>query len=570
MSGAKITNLLDPTDVYDAVNKKYVDDVVATKDQLSELFDVGVIDIKTAGNFVIGVKYKIVSLGTTTQLQWNTISNTIGVTYSVNSIFTAATVGANSGDGTAYAIILDGQPLSYNSLTSKWVNNRAIDQSKLSLRLARAFERKPSDAIVTAGNFVIGKTYIIVNPVGTTNVQWNALAGTSNITYEIGSYFVATTAGVGSGTATEDVQANSGISSFYNVHFNVDTSGFVKLADGGIGLTNLAEIGAGQLIGNNRTDGTSAKPFLITFANALNAALTIPPQLTRETIPAGIIAKGTDATFSTLLYSVDNVTDKVSILQRDATGGIKVTAVDATGLLKGGTLSVGASTTGSITSSSTISAKTELQMNEVKLFGINGTSTEMFNRVGGKVADFTGTLNGQGTPNPPTGNLYGNWTIATTTTTAITTGSSATAGTITGNWSLGTGSKLQATYADLAEYYSSDNDYSAGTVVMIGGEQDVTLAKGFGNTAVAGVVSENPAYLMNSGCEGIRVAIALQGRVPCKVVGSIKKGDLLVVSQVAGAATTSKDPRPGSIIGKALANYDSDRIGMIEVLVGKH
>jgi len=122
----------------------------------------------------------------------------------------------------------------------------------------------------------------------------------------------------------------------------------------------------------------------------------------------------------------------------------------------------------------------------------------------------------------------------------------------------------------LAEYYSSDNDYSAGTVVMIGGEQDVTLAKGLGNTAVAGVVSENPAYLMNSGCEGIRVAVALQGRVPCKVVGSIKKGDLLVVSQVAGAATTSKDPRPGSIIGKALANYESDRIGMIEVLVGKH
>jgi hypothetical protein len=574
MSGAKITNLLDPTDVYDAVNKKYVDDVVATKDQLSELFDVGIVDIKTAGNFVVGIKYKIASLGTTTQLQWNTIANTTGVTYVVGSIFTAAAVGASSGDGTAYAIILDGQPLSYNSLTSKWVNNRAIDQSKLSLRLARAFEKKPSNAIVTAGNFVIGKTYIIVSPAGTSNDQWNLLAGTSGITYEIGSYFVATTAGVGSGTATEDIQANSGIASFYNSQFNVDTSGFVTLADNGIALSKLGRIGTGYLIGN--TSGVDATPALVTFANALNAAITIPaspPNLTAA--PAGIIAKGADATFSTLLYSVDNVTDKVSILQRDATGGIKVTAVDATGLLKGGTLSVGASTTGSIISSSTISAKTELQMNEVKLFGINGTSTEMFNRVGGKVADFTGTLNAQLTPNAPTGNLYGSWTVptlgvTTLTTTAITTGANTTAGTITGNWSLGTGSKLQATYADLAEYYSSDNDYSAGTVVMIGGEQDVTLAKGFGNTAVAGVVSENPAYLMNSGCEGIRVAIALQGRVPCKVVGSIKKGDLLVVSQVAGAATTSKDPRPGSIIGKALANYESDRIGMIEVLVGKH
>jgi hypothetical protein len=168
------------------------------------------------------------------------------------------------------------------------------------------------------------------------------------------------------------------------------------------------------------------------------------------------------------------------------------------------------------------------------------------------------------------GTLTGNWSVSTVTTNALTTGAAATAGTITGNWSLGTGSKLQSTYADLAEYYTSDNDYSPGTVVMIGGDQDVTLAKGYGNTAVAGVVSENPAYIMNSGCDGIRVAVALQGRVPCKVVGVIKKGDLLVVSQVAGAATTNKDPKPGSIIGKALANYDSDRIGMIEVLVGKH
>ena len=132
------------------------------------------------------------------------------------------------------------------------------------------------------------------------------------------------------------------------------------------------------------------------------------------------------------------------------------------------------------------------------------------------------------------------------------------------------GNATSANYADLAENYEGDQEYEFGTVVMIGGEKEVTLAKGLGTTKVAGVVSENPAHLMNAGCSGIKIPVALQGRVPCKVIGKVEKGDLLVVSMVPGVAMVSTDPKPGSIIGKALANYDSDRIGMIEVLVGKH
>ena len=106
---------------------------------------------------------------------------------------------------------------------------------------------------------------------------------------------------------------------------------------------------------------------------------------------------------------------------------------------------------------------------------------------------------------------------------------------------------------------------------MLGGEQEVTLAKGQGTTKVAGVISEHPAHLMNSALEAEFVAtVALQGRVPCKVVGKIEKGDMLVVSMIPGVAMASEDPRVGSVIGKALTNYDGDRIGVIEVLVGKH
>ena len=133
-----------------------------------------------------------------------------------------------------------------------------------------------------------------------------------------------------------------------------------------------------------------------------------------------------------------------------------------------------------------------------------------------------------------------------------------------------TATATQSLYADLAEYYEGDQDYEAGTVVMIGGDKEVTIAKGIGTTKVAGVVSTNPAYSMNIECQGIKIAIALQGRVPCKVVGKVSKGDLIVTSMIPGVGMASEDPKAGSIIGKALGDYDSDRIGIIEVLVGKH
>jgi hypothetical protein len=142
-------------------------------------------------------------------------------------------------------------------------------------------------------------------------------------------------------------------------------------------------------------------------------------------------------------------------------------------------------------------------------------------------------------------------------------------GVFSGTYTLSSGSKLQATYADLAEYYEADNEYDPGTVVMIGGDKEITISKGHMNTKVAGIVSTNPAYLMNLECPGKKVAVALQGRVPCKVIGKISKGDLLTTSIIAGVASSVENPITGTIIGKALENYNSDRIGIIEVMVGR-
>ena len=135
--------------------------------------------------------------------------------------------------------------------------------------------------------------------------------------------------------------------------------------------------------------------------------------------------------------------------------------------------------------------------------------------------------------------------------------------TLTGN------SKLQATYADLAEWYTSDKDYEPGTVLVFGGDSETTTTTTFGDSSVAGVVTTDPAYTMNDGLTGTRACIALAGRTPVKVLGTVKKGDLLTTASVAGYACKAMNPQIGTIIGKALENKDTAGFGVIEVAVGR-
>ena len=130
------------------------------------------------------------------------------------------------------------------------------------------------------------------------------------------------------------------------------------------------------------------------------------------------------------------------------------------------------------------------------------------------------------------------------------------------------GTATSAQYADMAEIYSADQDYEAGTVVKLGGEAEVTQTNSFNDKEVFGVVSTNPAYLMNSEAEG--VAVALAGRVPCKVEGRIKKGERLVSGSKPGYAKAlgNNDYDMRSIVGRALADKDTFDDGVVEVVVG--
>ena len=131
-----------------------------------------------------------------------------------------------------------------------------------------------------------------------------------------------------------------------------------------------------------------------------------------------------------------------------------------------------------------------------------------------------------------------------------------------------------AKYADLAESYEADAEYALGTVLIFGGEKEVTQSTTKMDRRKAGVVSEKPAFKMNMDLpDQVDHApyVALQGRVPCRVVGEVHKGDLMISSSVPGCAEAWReegDPRYGSVIGKSLVNKTSNKEELIEVAVG--
>ena len=133
------------------------------------------------------------------------------------------------------------------------------------------------------------------------------------------------------------------------------------------------------------------------------------------------------------------------------------------------------------------------------------------------------------------------------------------------------GTATSARYADLAEKYMPDAEYTAGTVLQFGGNKEVTLADEYATRRVAGVVSTNPAFMMNEQLDG-GVYIALTGCVPCRAIGIVNPGDLMVASNTAGVAAARddplRDPPAGSIIGKAIRGKALSAEELIEVVVG--
>lgn len=188
--------------------------------------------------------------------------------------------------------------------------------------------------------------------------------------------------------------------------------------------------------------------------------------------------------------------------------------VNATGTVTGGTMSAtGNGSFANVFSSGVVSAAGNIEAGNIT-FG-NGIVTGTGNIIAGNIDIGTGTV---ALGNIINSNPNGIGNIGTTSTYFNTLFAQATS----------------AQYADLAENYESDSNYPAGTVVIFGGEKEITICTQAGDERVAGVVSTNPAHLMNAGQPGLPVA--LRGKVPVNVIGPVTKGDSLITSETKGYA----------------------------------
>ena len=174
------------------------------------------------------------------------------------------------------------------------------------------------------------------------------------------------------------------------------------------------------------------------------------------------------------------------------------------------------------------------------------------------ITSFSGTLGSISRP------------ISSLTTANITTGANTTSGQLTGNWTLTTGSRLQATYADLAERFEADAYYDAGTVVELGGEKEITSVQYELSEDVFGVVSDTAAYLMNAGAgsDDTHPPVAVSGRVHVKVTGIVKKGQRLVSagSGIARAALPG-EATAFNTIGRSLVDKLTENVGTVLAMV---
>ena len=133
------------------------------------------------------------------------------------------------------------------------------------------------------------------------------------------------------------------------------------------------------------------------------------------------------------------------------------------------------------------------------------------------------------------------------------------------------GVQVHATYADLAERYASDIPYDEGTVVVLGGDEEITVTSEAKDVSVAGVISINPGLKMNAdaGDDTTHPYVALRGRVPCKMIGPVSKGDLIVTAdnEPGYAQSVGKENAGRSVFAKSIETDLTEGKRLIEVVI---
>jgi hypothetical protein len=436
--------------------------------------------------------------------------------------------------GTLSSLAVTGNTSSGNfvgTLNGSGANVTAISATNISSgTLAQA---RLANAAVT-----LGSTALTLGATVTTVAGLSSVTSTTFVGALTGA---ATTAGTVTTSAQPNITSVGTLSSLA-VTGNTSSGNFVGTLNGS--GANVTSINA-----NNISTGTLAQARLANAAVTLGStALTLGAtvttvaglsSVTSTTFVGALTGAATSATTAGTVTTAaqPNITSVGTLsslsVTANVTGGNLVTAgqVVATGNVNGGNLVV----TGNLVDTAALEIIT----------GSNGNITLSPNGSGLIVAN-KDIRNGQA-------NGVGN------------------IGTTTGYFNTIFAKATSAQYADLAEMYVSDADYPPGTVVEFGGDNEITISSLSHSTAVAGIVSTNPSYLMNSTQQGEHVLpIALTGRVPCQVQGPVRKGDVLVASSTPGVAQRiGMNWQPGCVLGKSMEIIESNKIQTIEVAVGR-
>jgi len=450
--------------------------------------------------------------------------------------------------------------------------NAAIDHAKLNLDNAYLTSAASITGVIAAGSGSVATLTFTgpISPAPFSAGQRVVVTGMSVAGYN-GTYTVvtcdtttltynSTTTGAATGGIVRPLK---GIASFNSSEFNAN-NGWISLKTNGAAITSLEQIGSLTVLGNSTL--ATANVTQVPFSTVIDSGAGIKKLqysstgFLRRTSGVSFTSDG-DYTIVEAAAGSAASPEASKLVIRDSNGDFGARTVDLSQLKLDN--QVGIDTLGTDTGG------------YIRYYGYNTAGGILISN--GSLAEDKATAYWNDVHNFKTQNGGADAPITASSLKAqlITTGGNGISGQITGRWELtsaaGVDSRLQATYsADLAENYEGDKDYEVGTVLVFGGDKEVTTTNTKNDTRVAGVVSNTAAFAMYEACPGLKNLVALQGRVPCKVVGKIKKGDILVTSGIPGVAMAAVgDVKVGTVVGKALKDYDSDHIGTLEIAVGR-
>ena len=595
-----IGNLAAPLTAFDATNKTYVDTQLGESDQFSELRDVSFTSL-AQGNIAV---YDLNTTFTVTGASGTGSVATVNFAIQGSEPFAVGSIIVVSGILTSVGY--NGEHIVTECTTSSvsWASTYSTIYGGGGTVVATKWKNIALPATSVGNDVTItynagaGKITTAIQSGKIVNAMINASAAIEQSKLAMTAAGTIAPTSLSPYTAPTVTQSNLGLATFDSQQFT-STGGWITIKPSsststGVTLGRLQFIGAKSLVGNLGT--VSAAPTEVTPGNVVtagdgikNAAFTAAGALTSAMM--SVTYDGVNTNNNT--YSITAVTTtggNNSIVKTQSAGEIDVKQLKIDGYKV-------IDTTAATPSVDFYTPGTFNFLTATGSDGSNGLAT-----VYGTLDVSNGTLKSKslttGAPATP-GSIVGAWTVGaassmlfgsgsdltvsngtltvqtgildvtggTLKARTLTTGSSGTRGDITGEWHLS--GTFEATYADLAENYEGDAEYEAGTVLVFGGEKEVTTTTQMNDTRSAGVVTTNPAYVMNADQTGIKVCIALAGRIPCKVVGRVKKGDMLTTSATPGCAVKATNPTLGSIIGKALEDKDYGEAGVIQIAVGR-